>query len=81
MSQPIEAYFEEHQVSGDLAQQAVRGGVISIAMQYGSGAFQIIGAIVLARLLLSERWSRSLGLGLLAAAASVVLISVGSGAS
>lgn len=51
MSQPIEAYFEEHQVSGDLSQQAVRGGVISIAMQYGSGAFQIIGAIILARLL------------------------------
>lgn len=51
MSQHIDAYFEEHQVSGDLAQQAVRGGVISIAMQYGNGAFQIIGAIVLARLL------------------------------
>jgi drug/metabolite transporter (DMT)-like permease len=36
--------------------------------------------IVLARLVISERWSRSQGLGLLAAAASVVLISIGSGA-
>ena len=34
--------------------------------------------IVLARLVLSERWSRSQGLGLVAAAASVVLISIGS---
>jgi uncharacterized membrane protein len=37
--------------------------------------------IVLARLFLSERWSRAQGLGLLAAAASIVLISVGSGAT
>ena len=37
--------------------------------------------IVLARAVLTERWSRSQGLGLLAAAASVVLISVGSAAS
>jgi len=37
--------------------------------------------IVLARMVLSEHWSRAQGLGLLAAAASVVLISVGSGAS
>jgi uncharacterized membrane protein len=37
--------------------------------------------IVLARVVLSERWSRPQGLGLLAAAASVVLISVGSAAS
>jgi len=51
MPQRIEAYFEEHQVSGDLGRLAVRGGVISIAMQYGNGALQVIGAIILARLL------------------------------
>ena len=51
MSQRIQAYFEEHQASGDLGRRAVRGGVVSIVMQYGNGAVQIIGAIILARLL------------------------------
>jgi O-antigen/teichoic acid export membrane protein len=51
MPQRIETYFEEHQVSGDLAHRAVRAGVISVLMQYGNGAFQIMGAIILARLL------------------------------
>lgn len=51
MSQRIEAYFEEHRASGDLGQRAVRGGVVSIAMQYGNGALQVIGTIILARLL------------------------------
>jgi len=51
MSERIEAYFEEHQVSGDLAHRAVRGGIVSVAMQYGNGALQIVGAIILARLL------------------------------
>jgi len=51
MSQGTEAYFEEHQISGDLGHQAVRGGVVSVAMQYGNGALQIVGAIILARLL------------------------------
>jgi polysaccharide transporter, PST family len=51
MSQRIQAYFEDHRVSGDLAHKAVRGGVVSIVLQYGNGAVQIIGAIILARLL------------------------------
>ncbi|HTT06757.1 MAG TPA: lipopolysaccharide biosynthesis protein [Steroidobacteraceae bacterium] len=51
MSQPIEAYFEEHRVSNDLGHRAVRGGIVSILMQYGNGGFQIIGAIILARIL------------------------------
>jgi len=51
MSERVRAYFQDHQVSGDLGQQAVRGGVVSIAMQYGNGALQIVGAIILARLL------------------------------
>lgn len=51
MSLPVEAYLAEHQVSGDFGQVAVRAGIISIVMQYGNGAFQIIGAIILARLL------------------------------
>lgn len=51
MSQRIEPYFEEHRVSGDLSHRAVRGGIVAIGMQYGNGALQIIGTIILARLL------------------------------
>ena len=51
MAQGAEAYFEDHQESKDLGRRAVRGGLVSVAMQYGNGALQIIAAIVLARLL------------------------------
>lgn len=51
MTQSVDLYFEDHQVSGDLGRRAVRGGIVSVAMQYGNGALQIIAAIVLARLL------------------------------
>src|SRR5215475_14458398 len=51
MNQGADAYFEDHQVSGDLGRRAVHGGIVSVAMQYGNGILQIVSAIVLARLL------------------------------
>jgi O-antigen/teichoic acid export membrane protein len=51
MSERLAPFFEDHHESADLGRRAVRGGVISIAMQYGNGALQIIGTIILARLL------------------------------
>ncbi|HVO22999.1 MAG TPA: lipopolysaccharide biosynthesis protein [Candidatus Margulisiibacteriota bacterium] len=47
----MDAYFEDHRESGDLGRRALRGGIVSVAMQYGNGALQILAAIVLARLL------------------------------
>jgi PST family polysaccharide transporter len=47
----VETYFEDHQESGDLGRRALRGGMVSVAMQYGNGVLQILAAIVLARLL------------------------------
>jgi O-antigen/teichoic acid export membrane protein len=44
-------FFEEHRESGDLGRLALRGGTISVAMQYGNGVLQVVAAIVLARLL------------------------------
>jgi O-antigen/teichoic acid export membrane protein len=51
MAEGAEAYFEDHQESDDLGRRALRGGVVSVAMQYGNGVLQILAAIVLARLL------------------------------
>jgi polysaccharide transporter, PST family len=51
MTQDADVYFEEHQESGDLGRRALRGGIVSVAMQYGNGALQILAAIILARLL------------------------------
>ncbi len=51
MTQDAENYFADHQESGDLGRRAVRGGIVSVAMQYGNGVLQIVAAIVLARLL------------------------------
>jgi PST family polysaccharide transporter len=51
MSQQAEAYFADHQESADLGRLALRGGVVSVAMQYGNGVLQIVAAVVLARLL------------------------------
>src|SRR5215470_1124022 len=48
------AYFEDHRESKDLGRLALRGGIVSVAMQYGNGALQIVAAIVLARLLAPE---------------------------
>jgi O-antigen/teichoic acid export membrane protein len=49
-----EAYFDDHKVSKDLGRLALRGGIVSLAMQYGNGALQLIGAVILARLLAPE---------------------------
>jgi len=51
MGLSVEAYFEDHQESGDLGRRALRGGIISVALQYCNGFLQILAAIVLARLL------------------------------
>jgi O-antigen/teichoic acid export membrane protein len=51
MAQGTEAYFEDHQESNDLGRQAVRGGILSVATQYGGGVLQILAQVVLARLL------------------------------
>ncbi|MGJ5177625.1 lipopolysaccharide biosynthesis protein [Bradyrhizobium oligotrophicum] len=54
MSEAVTAYFEEHRASSDLGRRALRGGIISIVIQYGNAALQIFAAIVLARLLAPE---------------------------
>src|SRR5262249_10113997 len=45
---------EDHRESSDLGRLALRGGAVSVAMQYGNGTLQIVAGIVLARLLTPE---------------------------
>src|ERR1700744_2534150 len=54
MAQRIGPYFDGHRVSNDLGRIALRGGIVSVAIQFGNGALQIVAAIVLARLLTPE---------------------------
>src|SRR5215475_7552802 len=54
MANGVELYFEDHRPSPELGRLAVRGGVASVASQYGNGVLQVIAAIVLARLLTPE---------------------------
>src|SRR6266436_9689595 len=54
MADGVGVYFEDHRESKDLGRLALRGGIVSVAMQYGNGALQIVAAIVLARLLAPE---------------------------
>ena len=54
MAEGAGAYFEDHRESGELGRLALRGGIVSVAMQYGNGALQIVAAVVLARLLAPE---------------------------
>jgi O-antigen/teichoic acid export membrane protein len=54
MADGAEVYFENHKASSDLGRLALRGGIISVAMQYGNGALQLVAAIILARLLAPE---------------------------
>lgn len=51
MAESVGVYFEDHKESTDLGRLALRGGIVSVAMQYGNSLLQIFGAIVLARLL------------------------------
>src|SRR5215831_10866483 len=54
MAEGVRVYFEEHKESKDLGRRALRGGAVSVAMQYGNGTLQIVAAIVFARLLTPE---------------------------
>src|SRR5262252_441233 len=54
MAEGVGVYFEDHRESRDLGRLALRGGIVSVAMQYGNGVLQIVAAIVLARLLAPE---------------------------
>ena len=54
MTQNVGIYFEDHRESRDLGRLALRGGAVSVAMQYGNGVLQLVAAIVLARLLAPE---------------------------
>jgi O-antigen/teichoic acid export membrane protein len=54
MAERIGSYFDGHRVSKDLGRIALRGGIVSVAIQFGNGALQIAAAIVLARLLTPE---------------------------
>jgi O-antigen/teichoic acid export membrane protein len=54
MPDRAEVYFEDHKASPDIGRLALRGGIISVAMQYGNGALQMVAAIILARLLAPE---------------------------
>jgi len=51
MAESADVYFEDHKESGDLGRRALRGGIVSVATQYGGGALQILAAVILARLL------------------------------
>jgi O-antigen/teichoic acid export membrane protein len=54
MAEGIAAFFEDHQETKDLGRRALRGGIVSIFMQYGNAVLQIGSAIILARLLAPE---------------------------
>jgi O-antigen/teichoic acid export membrane protein len=54
MTEVVGVYFEDHRESKDLGRLALRGGFVSVAMQYGNGLIQIVTAVILARLLAPE---------------------------
>src|ERR1700736_4128965 len=54
MAEGVGVYFEDHREAKDLGRLALRGGIVSVAMQYGNGALQIAAAVILARLLAPE---------------------------
>ena len=54
MAEAAAVYFEDHKESRDLGRLALRGGIASLAMQYGNGVLQLAAAVVLARLLAPE---------------------------
>lgn len=49
-----ETYFDEHHELNNLGRLALRGGIVSLVMQYGNSALQLVASIVLARLLTPE---------------------------
>jgi O-antigen/teichoic acid export membrane protein len=54
MAEGVDVYFEDHKESKDLGRVALRAGAASVVMQYGNGVLQLVGAVVLARLLEPE---------------------------
>jgi O-antigen/teichoic acid export membrane protein len=50
----VSSYFEDLQASADLGRLAKRGGVASVAGVYVNGVLQVVGVVVLARLLTPE---------------------------
>jgi O-antigen/teichoic acid export membrane protein len=54
MAEAVGIYFEEHRESKDLGRRALRGGIVSLVIQYGNGVLQIAAAIILARRLVPE---------------------------
>jgi len=54
MAEGVGVYFEDHRESEDLGRRALRGGLVSVVIQYGNAALQIAAAIILARLLAPE---------------------------
>jgi O-antigen/teichoic acid export membrane protein len=54
MAEEVGVYFEDHRESKDLGRRALRGGLVSVVIQYGNAALQIAAAIILARLLAPE---------------------------
>jgi O-antigen/teichoic acid export membrane protein len=54
MTASVSAYFEDLETSADLGRLAKRGGVASVAGVYGNVVLQIVGVVILARLLTPE---------------------------
>jgi len=54
MTEGVGVYFEDHRESKDLGRRALRGGIVSVVIQYGNAALQIAAAVILARLLAPE---------------------------
>jgi PST family polysaccharide transporter len=54
MAEGVGVYFEDHKESSDLGRLALRGGAVSVAVQYGNGVLQLVATVVLARLLAPE---------------------------
>jgi len=54
MAEGVGSYFEDHKETSDLGRRALRGGIASVAMQYGNGVLQLAAAVILARLLAPE---------------------------
>src|SRR5271154_421816 len=54
MTATVGSYFEDLEASADLGRLAKRGGVASVAGVYVNGVLQIVGVIILGRLLTPE---------------------------
>ena len=54
MAEAVGVYFEDHAETKDLGRRALRGGIVSVVIQYGNAVLQIVAAVVLARLLAPE---------------------------